>query len=164
MVQAADDVRPLYTTIRLLGLVGVLILVAGLADVLAFAPPGQHTGTQARIVGVYVYGPTTGRTTGDPRRIFGRDQAFAAEVDWGSLPPDMVVGARWYNSLDQAVGGVGPARAGTLAADHAVVVERGSSDSRHNLPGHYRLVVLRYSQGQPVEVLARQTVLVDTGA
>jgi len=164
MVQTADDLRPLYTTIRLLGLLGALILVAGLADVLVFAPPGQHTGTRAQIVGVYVYDPSTGRTTGGRKAIFGQDQAFAAEVDWAALPPDMVVGARWYNSLGQAVGGVGPASAGTLAAQHGLVVERGSKDFKHNLPGHYALVVVRYSHGQPVEVLARQTVLVDTGA
>jgi len=62
------------------------------------------------------------------------------------------------------VGGVGPETAGALSAKHALVIEHSSSDLKHNLPGHYSLVVVRYSHGQPVEVIGRRVVLVDTGA
>jgi hypothetical protein len=164
VVQAVDEIRPLYTTIRVLGGVAIVILVAGFFELIAFEPPGQHTGTQAAITGVYAFDADTGQTAGGASDHFGRDQAFAAVIAWDRLPPTMVVAARWYNSLDQEVGGVGPATAAELAAQNALVVERSSTDLKHNLPGHYSLIVVRYAGGQPVEVIGRKVVLVETGA
>ncbi len=163
MIQLGRELRPLTRTIQALGLVSVLILVAGFAELIVFEPLGQHTGTRARVTGVYAVEGSSGRPVGDPQTHFGRDQNFAAIVDWSSLPPAMTVSARWYDSLDQTVGGVRAEPASGLAARGVVVLERRSPEFHHNLPGHYTLVVLRHAGGQPVEVLARRTVLVETG-
>ena len=98
-----------------------MILVVGLAQFIHFEPSGQHTGLAAKIVGVYDYDPKTRQTTGPNKDHFQTSEPFAAEVDWTSLPPDLVVGAQWFSggfTID--AGGVGPARAASLS-EHSVV-------------------------------------------
>src|SRR5438874_10954094 len=96
-----------------LGAVAVLILASGFFFFLRFAPPGQGTGLRARVEGVYAYDPSTKSIKGHPSRSFTPDQQFAARVDWASLPATVTVGAHWYNSLEEEVGGVGPSPAGS---------------------------------------------------
>jgi hypothetical protein len=146
-----------------LGLVSVAIFALGAVTILAYAPPGQRTGLKAQVLGVYPYDPTTHEVTGGASTHFGREQAFAARVDWSSLPTGLVVGARWYNTLEEPVGGVGPAMAGALASQETVVPVKTPPGLRNNLPGSYALAVVRYSGGRPVELLARQVVLVERG-
>jgi hypothetical protein len=146
-----------------LGLVALAIFTLGGVTVLTFAPPGQKSGVRATVLGVYPYDPARREVTGDATTHFSRDQAFAARVDWSSLPAGMVVGARWYNTLEQPVGGVGPGLAGQLASRGAIVPVKTPPGLRGNLPGSYALAVVRYSSGRPVELLARQVVLVERG-
>jgi len=158
---ARDDFRPLYWTMLGLGLVAVVILALGFATLLRFAPPGQVTGYRAHVAGVFLYDPASGQLYGRPMSRFHRDQTFAAQIDWGRLPPGMVVAAQWRDSLDSVVGSVGPSAAGDLAGQHAVVPVRPPSDLHANLPGSYTLTVVRYSGGQPVELLGTEIVVVE---
>jgi hypothetical protein len=160
IVSQRDDFRPLYRTMVSLGVVAVFILAFGFLFFLRFAPPGQETGLRARVEGVYTYNPSTKRITGRPSTTFSPDQPFAAKVDWASLPPTVTVGAHWYNSLEQQQGGVGPSAAGDLARRGTLVVLTLPRAGADNLPGQYTMVVARYSHDQPVELLARTTVLV----
>jgi hypothetical protein len=146
-----------------LGVVALVILALGLVTIYAFAPPGQTTGLKGRILGVYPYDPVTRRVTDGPSTHFARTQAFAARVDWAALPGQVVVGARWYNTLEEPVGGVGPAPASTLAANDAPVPVMTPPGLHANLPGEYTLAVVRYARGQPVELLGRTVVLVERG-
>lgn len=156
-----DELRPLYRAVLGLGVAAVLILALGLAFFLHSAPPGEHSGLRARILGVYAYDPATGILIGEPRTRFSPDERFAARVDWGALPPELAVGARWYGSLGEVVGGVGPASAGELAAEDAPVPEQAPPGLAANLPGRYTLLVLRFSRGRPVEILGRSDVYVE---
>jgi hypothetical protein len=155
-----EDFRPLYWTMLGLGAAAVLILAVGFATLLRFAPPGERTGTRAHVVGVFPYDPGTGQVEGAPSTHFARDQPFAAEVDWQRLPSATIVSAEWFDSLDSQVGQVGPAAAGELAGRQAVVAVRTPPEFHANLPGTYTLIVVRYSRGQPVEVLATDSVVV----
>lgn len=137
----------------------VLILGLGLAELVYFEPPGQHTGTTAHVQGIYRYDPATGSTGTRSSREFTVDDHFAAVVDWASLPSSMEVAARWYNALDVVVGAAGPAPAANLVGEPVVPVRVPPGLSR-NLPGEYVFVVERYSGGQPVELLARRLILV----
>ena len=111
--------------------------------------------------GVYAYDPSTGKTSGSPAHSFPPDQPFAAKVDWASLPSSVTVGAHWYNSLEQEVGGLSPSPAGALARRGALVVPTHARNGTENLPGQYTMVVARYSNGQAMELLARTSVLVE---
>jgi hypothetical protein len=154
-----DPIAPLYKATVAMGVVAIVILAAGLAEFLYFEPPGQRTGTTARVEGVYRYDPKTMQTSGGDSKRFQSDQTFAAVVDWSSLPSDLVVAARWYNSFSEVVGEVGPKRAGELGDDRAVPVKVPEGLTR-NLPGQYMFVVERFKGDQPVEVLARRFVVV----
>ena len=155
----ADDVRPLYRTILALGAVALGILLLGGIEFVYFEPLGERTSNQVRIEGVFVYDPQTKQTRGADKDSFSRDQDLAAVVDWSSLPPDLVVGANWYDSFGDVVGSAGPAPARELAGQEVVPVAAHSGQER-NLPGHYLFVVERYENGQPVEVLGRRIALV----
>lgn len=160
MIDAREDFRPLYWTMLGLGVVAVLILALGFATLLHFAPPGQRTGYRAHVAGVFPYDPEAGEVDGPPMTRFRRDQPFAARVEWDQLPETITVGARWYDSFDSQVGAVGPAPAGDLARQEAVVAVRTPPGFHANLPGTYTLYVVRYSGGQPVELLGTDSVVV----
>jgi hypothetical protein len=159
-MDAREDFRPLYRTMLGLGIAAVVILALGLATLLRFAPPGQRTGYRAQVVGVFPYDTGSGHVNGPPTTRFRRDQPFAAQVDWQDLPPAMVVAAHWYDSLDSEVGSVGPSAAAVLSGQEALVPVRTPPEFHANLPGSYTLIVVRYSGGQPVELLASETVVV----
>ncbi len=154
-----DAVRPLYRAMLSLGVVAIVILSAGLLDFFSFEPPGERTGVHATVKGVFHYDPESKQVSGPDSQRFKADDAFAAVVDWSSLPGSMVVAARWYNTLGTTVGGIGPSRAGDLT-ERSVIPVKVPEGFRHNVPGDYEFVVERYSQGQPVEVLARRLVYV----
>ena len=154
-----DQVRTLYRTILVFATVGVLVLIVGLVEFVHFEPPGQATGAKARIVGVYVYDPATGATSGSDQGQFARSQQFAAVVDWSSLPSGITVDARWYDAFGDVVGRAGPGTPAQLAA-HQVVPVVVPSGFHHSLPGSYTFVVERIQGAIPVEVLARRIVLV----
>jgi hypothetical protein len=151
-----DEILPLYRAIRLVGLMALLIFAVGLLEFLSFEPPGQATGTTARITGVYAYDASSHAVKGQPQQRFRRDQPFAAVVDWSSIPAQTTVAARWFDSFGEVVGQVGPAAAGDIGAE-AVPVALPEGLQR-NIPGTYLFVVERISQGRPVEVLARRLV------
>jgi len=163
VVQARESLRPLFRLMLTLGVVAIVILGLGLATIFRFAPPGQATGLKVRVIGVYPYDPVQRSIAGGPSTHFSRNQAFAARVDWSALPGGIAVGARWYNTLGEPVGGVGPAPARVLAAEDAVVPVMTPPDLHANLAGDYSLAVARYSRGQPVELLGRAVVLVERG-
>jgi len=160
VVDAREDFRPLYRTMLGLGVVAVLILALGFATLLRFAPPGQRTGLRAHVVGVFPYNPEVEQVAGPAMTRFQRDQPFAAQIDWDQLPASMTVAARWYDSLDAEVGVVGPARAADLARMGALVPVRTPPGFHANLPGTYTLFVVRYANGQPVELLGTESVVV----
>jgi len=154
-----DQVRTLYRTILVFATVGVLILIIGLVEFVHFEPPGQASGAKARIVGVYVFDPATGTTSGSDESQFAHTQQFAAVVDWSSLPGGIEVDARWYDAFGDVVGRAGPGTPEQLAG-HQVVPVVVPSGFHHSLPGSYTFVVERLQDGIPVEVLARRIVLV----
>lgn len=155
-----DQVRTLYRTLLVYDTVAILILAVGVGEFIYFEPPVQTVGARARIVGVFEYVPEDNTTTGPDRSTFARDELFAAVVDWSSLPPDITVDARWYNSFGSIVGGVGPGTRSELK-DTSIVPVRVPPGLHLNLPGHYIFVVERFQGGVPVEVLARRIVLVE---
>src|ERR1700688_253463 len=147
-----DPVRTLYRTLLIFDIVAVLILATGLAEFLYFEPPGQVTGLQATVVGVFQYDPTTNKTFGPDRNTFTRAQLFAAAVDWQSLPPNITVDARWYDNFESIVGSVGPGTPAQLANQPIVPIAL-PKNLKYNLPGQYMFVVERWASGLPVEVL-----------
>ena len=155
-----DQVRTLYRTLLVFATVAVVILAVGLVEFVYFEPPGQVTGHQAQIVGVFQYDPATGNTIGPDRNSFPRTEAIAAVVAWSQLPPDLVVDARWYDSFGNVVGRVGPSTPAQLGP-RSVVPVTTPTGLKHNLPGHYSFVVERIQGGLPVEVLTRRIVLVE---
>ena len=142
------------------GVVAIVILVLGLVEFVHFEPPGQVSGSQARVVGVFDYDPAKNLTYGPDQSRFARAQQFAAVVDWSTVPQNIVVDARWINSFGETVGQVGPGTPADLFGVTVVPV-RVPKGLTHNLPGHYIFVVERLRHGLPVEVLARRIVLVE---
>lgn len=157
-MHAREDFRPLYWTMLGLGAVAVLILALGVLTLLRFA--GQHSGYHAQVAGVFPYDSRSGQIKGPASSHFRRDQPFAAQVEWNRLPASMVVGARWYDSLDSAVGSVGPEPAGQLAIREALVPVVTPPGLHANLPGSYTLTIVRYSGGRQVELLDTRSVVV----
>ena len=155
-----DPVRPLYRALLVFDVVAVLILAVGLGEFLYFEPPGQGTGVKATIAGIYQYDPATRKTSGSDRSTFTITQDFAAVVDWSSLPPNITVDARWYDTFGTLVGVAGPGTPAQLAGDTIIPVD-SAGPLKHNLPGRYLFVVERIENGIPVEVLARRLVLVE---
>ena len=145
-----------------LGLAGLLILLLGLVQFLGFEPVGEHTGARATITGVHAYDAANPTAAGRDRNQFSPRETPAAAVDWGSLPPAMVVGGAWFTGVfAEPFGSLGPRPAGALVSALPVPVDRHGATL---LPaGDYTFVVERYSGGQPVEVLARRTVIVSGG-
>jgi hypothetical protein len=155
-----DPVRTLYRTLLAFDVVAILILAVGIGEFLYFEPPGQQTGIKATIVGVYEYDPATNKTFGPDRSTFSRTQLFAAVVDWASLPPNITVDARWYDSFESIVGRVGPGTPAQLA-NQPIVPVGVPKNLKNNLPGQYLFVIDRFDSGVPVEVLSRRIVLVE---
>ena len=155
-----DQLRVLYRTLLVFATVGVVILSVGLLQFVYFERPGQETGVKAHIVGVFKYDPAGKQTAGPARSEFARSDVFAAVVDWSSLPANMVVDARWYDTFGSMRGVVGPAYANDLSA-HSIIPVEVPDNSRFVLPGRYTFVVERIQDGVPVEVLGRRFVLVD---
>jgi hypothetical protein len=155
-----DPVRTLYRALLVFDVVAILILAVGLGEFLYFEPPGQNTGLKATIVGTYKYDPITKTTSGPDRRTFPSTEQFAGVVDWSSLPQNITVDARWYDSFEAIVGRAGPATPAQLGTQTTIPVGAPAA-LKHNLPGQYLLVVERLENGVPVEVLARRIVLVE---
>ena len=155
-----DQLRTLYRTLLVFATVGVIILATGLVEFAYFEPPGQTTGARAHIVGIFKSDPATKQTVGPDRSEFARNEEFAAVVDWSSIPANLTVDARWYDSFGSIDGQVGPSTPPALANDTIipVVVPPGY---HYVLPGRYTFVVERLKDGVPVEVLARRFVVVD---
>jgi len=155
-----DQVQTLYRTLLVFATVAVVILAIGLVEFVYFEPPGQATGTKARIAGIYAYDPTTGTTLGADRSAFNRSEELAAVVDWSGLPPNLQVDARWYDTFGSIVGRVGPSTPAPLG-NSSIVPVITPQGLHYNLPGRYTFVVERMQGGVPVEVLARRFVLVE---
>ena len=155
-----DQLRTLYRTLLVFATVGVVILAIGLIEFVYFEPPGQASGIKATIVGVYEYDPMQRHVLGPDRSEFPRSGQFAAVVDWSSLPANLVVDARWYDSFGSLEGHVGPAMPPELGSTGIVPVQVPPG-FRYVLPGRYTFVVERLKDGVPVEVLGRRFVVVD---
>jgi len=157
---AYDQLRVLYRTLLVFATVGVVVLAVGLVQFVYFERPGEETGVKAQIGGVYEYDPAAHRTFGSDRSEFPRTAVFAAVVDWSTLPANLVVDARWYDTFGSMRGDVGPAHPSDLTG-HGVIPVEVPPDLRFVLPGRYTFVVERFEGGVAVEVLARRFVLVD---
>lgn len=156
-----DQLHTLYRTLLVFATVGAVILSLGIVQFVYFERPGEETGVKAHIAGIFQYDPATKMTTGPDRSEFPRNQVFAAVVDWSSVPSQLVVGARWYDTFGTMRGEVGPGHSTDLAA-YSVVPVQVPPDLHYVLPGRYTFVVERMDEdGVPVEVLARRFVLVD---
>ncbi len=155
-----NQLRTLYRTLLVFATVGVVILAIGLIQFAYFERPGEASGVKANIVGVYKYDPATEQTTGPDRAEYARNEEFAAVVDWSSIPSNLTVDARWYDSFGSIEGEVGPGRPTALANDKTVPVQVPPG-YHYVLPGRYTFVVERLQDGVPVEVLGRRFVLVD---
>jgi hypothetical protein len=155
-----DQLRVLYRTLLVFATVGVVILCVGLVQFVYFERPGEETGVKAHIVGVYEYNSESHQTLGSDRSEFPRTAVFAAVVDWSSLPSNLVVDARWFDTFGSMRGEAGPAQAADLAS-HRVVPVEVPPDLHFVLPGRYTFVIERVADGVPVEVLARRFIVVD---
>lgn len=155
-----DQLRVLYRTLLVFATVGTVILAIGLVEFVYFERPGEASGIKAHIVGVYAYDPTSKQVTGPDRSEFPRSGQFAAEVDWSSLPANLAVDARWYDSFGALEGEVGPGTASDLSGNSIIPVQVPPG-FRFVLPGRYTFVVERIEGGVPVEVLGRRFVVVD---
>jgi hypothetical protein len=155
-----DQLNVLYRTLLVFATVGAVILAIGLVQFVYFEPIGQTTGVKAHIVGVFEYDPATGTTIGSDRSEFPRTGVFAAKVDWTSLPNNLIVDARWYDSFGSLRGEVGPGSPSSLAARSVIPVDVPPG-FHYVLPGRYTFVVERFQNDVPVEVLGRRFVLVD---
>ncbi|MFY9614037.1 MAG: hypothetical protein WAT58_01440 [Candidatus Dormiibacterota bacterium] len=143
----------------LIGSIGALILLLGVVLFLYYEPIDEQTGnTNARITGVYKYDLGSGQKRGNSTARFTSNDVPAAVVDWGSVPPDMEVGAHWFDDHGQLVGGVGPAAAASLPTRPIPI----DVDADTLIPpGGYVFVVERYAGGRSVQVLARSAIRVD---
>ena len=155
-----DQLKVLYRTLLVFATIGAVILAIGIVQFVYFEPLGQTTGVQARIVGVYQYDPATKTTIDGDRSEFLRTEEFAAKVDWSSLPNNLIVDARWYDSFGSLRGQVGPGSPSSLA-DKSVIPVDVPPGFHFVLPGRYTFVVERIKNDVPVEVLGRRFVLVD---
>jgi len=155
-----DQLKVLYRTLLVFATAGVVILAIGLIQFAYFEPLGQSTGAEAKIAGVYVYNGDTGEVEGPDRSEFPRNVEFAAVVDWSSLPPNITVDARWYDSFGTLRGAVGPGTPSSLA-DESIVPVLVPQGYRYVLPGRYTFVIERLQRDLPVEVLGRRFVRVD---
>ena len=155
-----DQLRVLYRTLLVFATVGTVILAIGLVEFVYFERPGEASGIKAHIVGVFAYDPATKQVNGPDRSEFPRSGQFAAVVDWSSVPANLVVDARWYDSFGDIVGRVGPGSPADLTRRMVVPVQVPQG-FHHSLPGHYTFVVERIQGDLPVEVIGRRTVLVD---
>lgn len=155
-----DQLRVLYRTLLVFATAGAVILSLGLVQFVYFERPGESSGVHAQIKGVYKYDPSSAKTTGPDRREFARSEQFAAVVDWASIPGNVIVDARWYDTFGSIEGAAGPAPAASLVGNQTVPV-KVPENYRYVLPGRYQFVVERFQGGVPVEVLARRFVVVD---
>jgi hypothetical protein len=156
-----DQVQTLYRTLLVFATVAGVILAVGLVEFVHFEPPGQTTGTKARIVGVFPYDPASTTTFGTDKSTFARTEEFAAVVDWSGLPSSLAVDARWYDTFGSVVGRIGPSTPAQLG-NLSIVPVITPAGLHHNLPGRYTFVVERLQGGVPVEVLARRFVQVES--
>ena len=155
-----DQLKVLYRTLLVFATVSAVVLAVGLVQFAYFEPFGEQTGTQATIVGVYEFNSTTGEIVGPDRSEFPREGEFAAKVDWTSLPSNLVVDARWYDTFGTLRGQVGPGSPADLV-DKSLVPVLVPEGYHYVLPGRYTFVVERLRNGLPVEVLGRRFVRVD---
>jgi len=155
-----DQLRTLYRTLLVFATVGVVILAIGLVEFAYFERPGQSSGARVHIAGVYQFDPESKQPVGPDRSQFPRTEEFAAVVDWSSLPSNLVVDARWFDSFGSIQGQVGPATPPELAT-HSVIPVEVPPGLHYVLPGRYTFVVERLQGGVPVEVLGRRFVVVE---
>ena len=155
-----DHLRVLYRTLLVFATAGAVVLSIGLVQFAYFEPFGETTGAKATIVGVYEYNSTTGQVEGSDRSEFPREGEFAARVDWTSLPSNLVVDARWYDSFGTLRGQVGPGSPADLV-DKSIIPVLVPEGYHFVLPGRYTFVVERLRNDRPVEVLGRRFVRVD---
>lgn len=140
------------------GMVGLLVLLAGLGLYIYFEPVNQNTGTTVQVTGIKEYHPDTGTVSGRSRTRFGSDQIPAAVIDWHGVSSGLRVEAGWYDeqvSNGTALNTVGPRPAGSMPRAIPLVRDRSRLSS-----GVYLFIVGRYSGGRIVEVLARQEAVV----
>ena len=159
-VDQRDPVVTLYRTLLVYGLIGLVILTAGLVEFLHFEPFGVTAGVHAQIAGVYLYDPATGQTSGPDCSPFTRSELFAAVVNWSDVPDNVTVQAVWYDSFSNIVGQAGPAKPAELK-DHRSVPAEKPTGLKYHLPGQYIFAVERLQGDQPVEVLARRLIEVE---
>ena len=152
-----DPVVTLYRTLLVYGLIGLMILTAGLVEFLHFEPFGVTAGVRAHIAGVYLYDPSSGNTSGPDRSAFTRSEQFAAVVNWSDLPDNVTVQAIWYDAFGNIVGQAGPGKPSDLGS-HRVVPAEKPSGLKYHLPGQYIFAVEGLQGNLPVEVLARRLV------
>lgn len=154
------QLRTLYRTLLVFATVGVVILAIGLVEFVYFEPPGQTTGAKAHIEGVYQYDLQTKQVVGTDQSQFPRSEVFAAVVDWTSIPDNLVVDARWYDTFGTIEGRAGPGNPSDLVG-MSVIPVLVPPGNHYVLPGRYTFVVERLQNGLPVEVIGRRFVLVD---
>jgi hypothetical protein len=154
------QLRTLYRTLLVFATVGVVILAIGLVEFVYFEPPGQTSGAKAHIEGVYQYDPNTKQVVGTDQSEFPRSEVFAAVVDWTSIPDNLVVDARWYDTFGTIEGRAGAGHPSELAG-MSIIPVLVPPGNHYVLPGRYTFVVERLQNGLPVEVIGRRFVLVD---
>jgi hypothetical protein len=159
-LRAADDTGPIFRLMLLFGLAGALIVGGGLLLFAYFEPASAASGITVSVSGPFRYDPATGTAAGSPTRRFTVREIPAVTVRWKSISArGLEVGAHWYDSNGQQVGGVGPTLLSGLPDDQVVPMSTGSGGRLP--PGRYLFAVERYDGGRVVETLARVSILVE---
>lgn len=156
-----DGLTAPYITLVAVGLISAAVILVAVAQLVQGTAPWQHVSARARIEGVYSYDAATGRVTSGPEDRFREGRAFAARVDWSSLPSRLSrlqVGARWYDDSGVDWGGIQPGTPSQLAHGGFSLVPMVRTDAP---PGTYTLDVMRYSAGRPAQILGQMAVKVD---
>jgi hypothetical protein len=154
-----DGLTAPYVLLLAVGVFSFFVILLAVGQLIQGTAPWQHVSARARIEGVYGYDPDTGHSISGPQTTFRAGEAFAARVDWGSLPAGLEVGARWYDDSGVDWGGIQPGTAGELSGSGPSLVPMVRSDAP---AGAYTLDVMRYSEGRPVQILGRTQVTVKT--
>ena len=146
--------NPTFLAMVAFGLIGLLVLLAGLGLYVYFEPVNQNTGTAVQVTAIKRYEPSTGTVSGRSRTQFTSNEIPAAVIDWHGVSSGLVVEAGWYDqdlSDATALNTVGPRPARAMPAAIPLVREKSQLS-----PGIYLFIVGRYAGGRVVEVLARQ--------
>lgn len=147
------EANPHFRVMTAIGLVGLLVLVAGAFLFAHFQPVSAPSGIRVALA-VQRYDPRSHSVSGPSTTVFTARQIPAAVVEVGDAPAGARVGAGWFDSSGYPIAQVGPG--GPSQVSGLIPL----TDSGPIPAGTYVFAVGRYQGGRMVEVLAQAQVRV----